>query len=55
MEREYEKIRVKIKEIVPIESTIKTARTIENLQKLIKNNGKNFDLTQEQLELAKLL
>ena len=55
MQREYDKIRGKMKEIAPIENTIKTARVIENLNKLIKNNGKNFDLTSEELELAKML
>ena len=55
MQREYDKIRGKMKEIAPIENTIKTARVIENLHKLIKNNGKNFDLTSEELELAKML
>ena len=55
MQREYDKIRGIMKEIAPIENTIKTARVIENLHKLIKNNGKNFDLTSEELELAKML
>lgn len=55
MQREYEKIHIKIKEIVPIENTLRTARTIENLHKLIKNNNEKFDLTNEQLELAKML
>lgn len=55
MQREYEKIHMRIKEIVPIENTIKTARVVENLHKLIKNNGQKFDLTDEQLELAKML
>lgn len=55
MQREYEKIQMKIKEIVPIENTIKTARVVQNLHKLIKNNGQKFDLTEEQLELAKML
>ena len=55
MQREYDKIRGKMKEIAPIENTIKTARVVENLHKLIKNKGKNFDLTSEELELAKML
>lgn len=55
MQREYDKIRGIMKEIAPIENTIKTARVVENLHKLIKNNGKNFDLTSEELELAKML
>ena len=55
MQREYEKIHTKIKEIVPIENTIKTARGVENLHQLIKNNGQDFNLTNEELELAKML
>ena len=34
---------------------ISEARTIENLHKLIKNNGQDFNLTPEQIELAKKL
>lgn len=52
MEKEYKKIKEKIEGLIPIEQTIKNARTIENIHNLIKNNGKNFDLSQEQLALA---
>lgn len=55
MEREYDKIREKLKELLPIENTIKEARVIENLHTLIKKNGQDFNLTKEQLELAKML
>ena len=55
MEKEYKKIEKNIKEIAPIEKIINSARTVEILHNLIKNNGKNFNLTQEQLELAKKL
>ena len=55
MEREYKKIKEKIKELLPIENTLKEARVIENLHTLINKNGQNFNLTNEQLELAKLL
>ena len=55
MEREYKKIKDKLKELLPIENTIKEARVIENLHTLIKNNGQDFNLTNEQLELAKML
>lgn len=55
MEREYNKIREKLKDILPMETTIKQAREIENLHLLIKNNGHNFNLSQEQLELAGML
>ena len=52
MEREYQKIKDKLKETLPLEATLKQAREIENLHLLIKNNGHDFNLTQEQLELA---
>lgn len=55
MEREYQKIKDRLKEILPLENTLKQAREIENLHLLIKNNGHNFNLTQEQLELAGML
>ena len=55
MQREYDKIRDKIKELLPIENTLKEARVIENLHTLIKNNGQDFNLTKEQLELANML
>lgn len=55
MEREYQKIKEKLKQTLPIETTLKQAREIENVHLLIKNNGKNFELTKEQLELAGVL
>ena len=55
MQREYEKIREALKELVPIESTINTAREIQTLHKLIKNKGINFDLIPEERELAQRL
>ncbi len=55
MEKEYKKMKVQIKNIIPIENTIKNTRYIENLHNLIKNNGKNFDLSNEEIELAKKL
>jgi hypothetical protein len=55
MEKEYKKIETEMKKLVPIENTIKEVRTIENLHNLIKNNGQNFDLTQEAKELAEKL
>lgn len=55
MEKEYDKIKDQLENIAPIEKTIQSARTVENLHNLIKNNGKNFDLTKEELELAKML
>ena len=55
MQKEYEKMKEKFKILIPMENTLKQGRIIENLHMLIKNNGKNFDLTNEQIELANLL
>ena len=55
MEKQYKKIETELKELAPIENTINQARTIKNLHNLIKNNGQNFNLTKEQLELAEKL
>ena len=55
MEKEYQKIKKVSKDLIPIEKTISDVRTIENLHKLIKNNGQDFNLTQEQIELAEKL
>ena len=55
MEKEYNKIEKQLSNIAPIEKTINEARTIEVLHNLIKNNGQDFNLTQEQLELAEKL
>ena len=52
MEREYKKIEDKLKDLLPLENTLKQARQIENIHMLIKNNRKDFNLTKEQLELA---
>ena len=53
--KEYYKMEKELKKLVPIENTINNARYIENIHNLIKNNGKNFDLSSEELELAKKL
>lgn len=55
MEKEYNKLMKEMKNLVPLEATINEARNIENLHNLIKNNGKNFNLTNEQVELAQKL
>ena len=55
MTKEIYKINSEIKVLMPMENTINEARTIQNLHNLIKNNGKNFNLTEEQLKLAEIL
>ena len=55
MEKEYNKIKSELRNLVPIENTINNARNVELLHNLIKNNGQNFNLTQEEIELANKL
>lgn len=55
MEKEYQKIETEIKELVPIENTLNSARTIETLHNLIKNNENKFKLSDQEIELAKKL
>lgn len=55
MEREYNKIEKQLNNLVPIEKIINEARKIDILHNLIKNNGNDFNLTKEQLELAEKL
>lgn len=55
MQREYKKIKDRMKDLAPIEKVLDNVKVIENLHNLIKNNGQNFNLSVEQLELAKKL
>ena len=52
MQNEYIKMQKEMKKLVPIENTINNARYVENIHNLIKNNGKNFELTEHELDLA---
>lgn len=55
MNETYEKIQDELAGILPIENVIKSAKEIENLQTIINNNNGNFELSEEQIELSKLL
>lgn len=55
MQKEYKKLELELKKVIPLESTIKQARLIENLHMLVKNNGGNFNLSKEQVALANKL
>ena len=55
MEKQFKKIQKELEKVVPLESVITKARQLENIHNLIKNNGKNFNLTREELELANKL
>ena len=55
MTEAYENIEKYLEKTLVTEETLQTARTIENLQSLIVNNGGSFDLSEEALELAEKL
>ncbi len=55
MDNAYRKMEKQLKEIAPIEKIINNAKSVEILHELIKNNGRNFNLTDEQMNLAKNL
>lgn len=55
MKNEIQKIESQLKNLIPIENTLKEARIVENIHSLIENNGNNFNLSQEEIELTKML
>jgi hypothetical protein len=55
MEKEYKKIQKNLSELAPIEKTINDTKNIEILHNLIKNNGQNFELSNQELELVEKL
>ena len=55
MDKEYKKIQNELKKVMPIEETLKSARTLETLHLLMKNKGEKFELSTEEIELANQL
>lgn len=55
MSKNFKNIEKYLKNTIPLENTIKEARKIENLHTLIKNNGENFNITEEEKKLAEKL
>lgn len=55
MQKEYDKMRVQLKNIIPFETTINQTRQIETIHNLIKNKGKDFNLDENEMELVKKL
>lgn len=55
MDKQFKKIEKELEKVLPLENIITKARQLENIHNLIKNNGKNFNLSQEELELANKL
>lgn len=55
MEREFDKMQEQLKVLLPLEDILKKARQIENVHNLIKNNGQQFDISENQLQLSQIL
>ena len=55
MENEYNKMQKAMKDLMPIEKTINNAKSIETIHNLIKNNGNNFALSEEEKNLVENL
>lgn len=55
MEKEMKNINKYLEKIMPLENIIKEARIVENIHSLIKNNNKNFEINEVELEAANVL
>ena len=51
MEKEYKIIKKQLKELVPIENTINSARKIESIHELLKNRENKFEISEDEIEL----
>ena len=52
MAKEYEKIEKEYNKIIPLENIINETKKVKAIHNLIKNNGQNFNLTEEEEKLA---
>ena len=55
MEKEYKKLKKQMETIMALDSTISEAKKIENIHNLIKNKGIDYELSEEEKELIKIL
>lgn len=55
MEKEMKNIDKYLEKIIPLENLIKEARNVENIHNIIKNNNKNFEINEVELEAANIL
>lgn len=55
MTREYNKIKTQLDKVVPLENILKETRKVETIHNLIKNNGQNFDITENEKQLVENL
>lgn len=55
MNKQYNLIKKEMEKVVPLKTLFEDINKLENLHELIKNNGKNFKLSEEELALAEIL
>ena len=55
MTKEYNKIKTQLENVLPLENILKETRAVETLHNLIKNNGRNFEITEQQKLLVEKL
>jgi hypothetical protein len=55
MEKEYKKIERSLERTIPIENILRKAREIQNIHNLIKNKGKDFEISEIEKELSRKL
>ena len=55
MEKEYKIIKKQLKELVPIENTINSARKIESIHELLKNRENKFEISEDEFKLMEKL
>ena len=52
MSQEYKKIEKEYNKIIPVENIINETKRVKAIHNLIKNNGQNFNITEEEKRLA---
>lgn len=55
MKKIHTRMTNELEKVLPIQSTLEKVEEINNLHELIVNNGGDFNLTEEELELAEML
>lgn len=55
MNRQYNLIKKEMEKIIPLKTLLEDVNKLENLHELIKNNGKDFNLSEEELALSEIL
>ena len=55
MDKAYKNINNYLSKTIPLEKILNNARKIENIHNLIKNNGNNFEISENEIELSKKL